>query len=282
MNFHKEPHTFVGEVNIKVQNVEQSLSFYQEVIGFKVLDQTGKRATLTADGIHPLLSLEQPDDVTPKQPRTTGLYHFALLLPNRADLGRILEHFIKLNIQLGSSDHLVSEALYVSDPDGNGIEIYRDRSSSDWTWDGNQVVMGVDPIDARGILTEAEGQSWDGLPVGTVMGHIHLHVSDLKSTEEFYGKGLGFEVVSRFGSQALFISTGGYHHHIGLNTWNGIGAPRPAENSVGLNWYTLHFPTEEKRNTILSQLESIGATIQEQNGKLLTQDPSGNKIYLSL
>lgn len=282
MNFHKEPHIFVGEVNIKVENLERSLSFYQEVIGFQVLEHTGKRATLTADGIRPLVSLEQPENVTPKQPGTTGLYHFALLLPNRTDLGKILEHLIKLNIQLGSSDHLVSEALYLSDPDGNGIEIYRDRPSSDWTWNGNQVEMAVDPIDARGILAEADGQSWDGLPAGTVMGHIHLHVSDLKSTEDFYGRGLGFDVVSRFGSQALFISTGGYHHHIGLNTWNGVGAPSPAENSVGLNWFTLHFPSEEKRTTIIRQLESIGATIQEQRGKLLTEDPSGNRIYLSL
>ncbi|RBP05512.1 VOC family protein [Rossellomorea aquimaris] len=282
MNFHKEPHTFVGEVNIKVENLERSLSFYQEVIGFKVMEQTENRATLTADGIHPLLSLEQPENVLPKQPGTTGLYHFALLLPNRADLGKIVEHFIKLNIQLGSSDHLVSEALYLSDPDGNGIEIYRDRPSSEWTWNGDQVKMAVDPIDAKGILAEAMGQPWEGLPAGTVMGHIHLHVSDLKSTEEFYGKGLGFDVVSRFGSQALFISTGGYHHHIGLNTWNGVGAPRPAENSVGLNSFTLHFPTEEKRTTIIRQLQSIGATIREQNGKILTDDPSGNRIYLSL
>jgi catechol 2,3-dioxygenase len=282
MNFHKEPHTFVGEVNLKVQDLQRSLSFYQEVIGFKVLEQTEKRATLTADGIHPLLTLEELEESLPKEPRTTGLYHFALLLPSREDLGKILAHLIKLNIQLGSSDHLVSEALYLSDPDGNGIEIYRDRPSSDWKWNGDQVEMAVDPLDARGILAEADGESWHGLPADTVIGHIHLHVSDLKSTEEFYVKGLGFDVVSRFGNQALFISTGGYHHHIGLNTWNGIGAPRQSENSAGLNWFTLHFPSEEKRSTTIRRLESLGAKLQKQNGKLLTQDPSGNRIYLSL
>ncbi|KPL59562.1 VOC family protein [Rossellomorea vietnamensis] len=282
MNFHKEPHTFVGEVSLIVQDLEQSLSFYKEVIGFKVLEQSERRATLTADGIHALLSLEEPDEALPKEPRTTGLYHFALLLPSREDLGKILAHLIKLNIQLGSSDHLVSEALYLSDPDGNGIEIYRDRPSSGWTWHGDQVEMAVDPIDARGILAEAEGKSWNGLPAGTVMGHIHLHVSDLKSAEEFYGKGLGFNVVSRFGDQALFISTGRYHHHIGLNTWNGVGAPAPSENSVGLNWFTLHFPNEEKRSSIIQRLESIGATVQEHDGKILTVDPSGNHIHLSL
>jgi catechol 2,3-dioxygenase len=176
----------------------------------------------------------------------------------------------------------VSEALYLSDPDGNGIEIYRDRPSSEWTWHDDQVEMTVDPIDARGILAEAEGEAWNGLPAGTVMGHIHLHVSDLKSAEEFYGKGLGFNVVSRFGNQALFISTGGYHHHIGLNTWNGVGAPAPSENSVGLNWFTLHFPNEDKRKSIIHSLEAMGATIKEHDGKILTVDPSGNRIYLTL
>lgn len=282
MNFHKEPHTFVGEVNIKVKDLDRSLSFYQDVIGFKLLEQTEKRATLTADGVHPLLTLEQPGLVLAKQPGTTGLYHFALLLPSRRDLGRILNHFIRLNVELGSSDHLVSEALYLSDPDGNGIEIYRDRPSSGWRWNGGQVEMAVDPIDAHGILHEAEGEEFHGLPSDTVMGHIHLHVSDIKSTEVFYGKGLGFDVVSRFGNQAIFMSTGGYHHHIGLNTWNGVGAPMPDENSAGLNSYTLHFPTEEKRSKIIRQLESIGATVQKQNGKFLTQDPTGNRINLSV
>ncbi|CAN7215080.1 VOC family protein [Rossellomorea sp. LjRoot5] len=282
MTFHKAPHTFVGEVNLIVQDLKRSLSFYKEVIGFKVLEQSDKQATLTVDGVHSLLSLEELEEALPKEPRTTGLYHFALLLPSREELGKILAHMIKLNIQLGSSDHLVSEALYLSDPDGNGIEIYRDRPASDWTWNGDQVEMTVDPIDARGILAEAEGDAWNGLPAATVMGHIHLHVSDLLLAEEFYGNGLGFNVVSRFGNQALFISTGGYHHHIGLNTWNGVGAPAPAENSVGLNWFTLHFPNEEKRSGIIHSLKSIGATIKEHDGKILTVDPSGNHIYLSL
>ncbi|WJV31076.1 VOC family protein [Rossellomorea sp. AcN35-11] len=280
MNFHKKPHAFIGEVNLKVEDLERSISFYQEVIGFKVMKKTVNSVTLTADGRKPLLSLVQPENVTPKQPGTTGLYHFALLPPCRSDLGRILEHLIKLNVQLGSSDHLVSEALYLSDPDGNGIEIYRDRPSSEWTWNGDQVEMTVDPIDAEGILAEAKGHSWDGLPPGTIMGHIHLHVSDLKSTEEFYAMGLGFDVVSRFGDRALFISTGGYHHHIGLNTWNGVGAPAPSKNGVGLNWFSVHFPTEEKLSATITQLESMGAAIHEQNGNILTVDPSGNQIHL--
>ena len=282
MNFHNSPNVYVGEVTLKVEKLERSLSFYREVIGFKVLKQTEKEATLTTNGHTPLLTIVQPAGVIPKETRTTGLYHFALLLPERGDLGSILNHFLKLNISLGSSDHLVSEALYLSDPDGNGIEIYWDRPASLWSWKDGSVKMTVDPLDAKGILAESEGKPWSGLPEGTVMGHIHLHVSDLQKAEEFYIKGLGFESVSRLGNQALFISTGGYHHHIGLNTWNGEGAPIPKENSVGLNYYTLQFPTAKERNQIIHQLNSIGAYVSEENGKVLTKDPSGNRIYLTV
>src|SRR5690606_32117015 len=243
--FHREPSTYVGQVNLKVQNLERSLKFYQEVIGFKVLNQTEQSANLTADGKTVLVSIEQPADVVPMQGRTTGLYHYALLLPTRSDLAEIVHHFAHLGLRIGSADHLVSEALYLSDPDGNGIEIYRDRDPSEWTWNQDAVNMATDPLDFRDLLSGVnleQEPTWKGLPEGTIMGHIHLHVSELPKTEEFYTKGLGFEVVNRFGPQALFISTGKYHHHIGLNTWNGVGAPKPAHNSVGLQSFTLIYP----------------------------------------
>lgn len=283
MNFHREPNTFVEQVNLKVQNIERSLAFYKDIIGFKVLEQTTTTAKLSADGKTVLITLEQPENVIPKQPRTTGLYHFALLLPTRADLGKILLHFIQIGYPLqGASDHLVSEALYLADPDGNGIEIYTDRPSSIWDWKNNEVIMSTEPLDAQSLLEEAQGQSWNALPSGTVMGHIHLHVSELKKTEEFYTKGLGFAVVSRYGNQALFISTGKYHHHIGLNTWNGIGAPEPLANSVGLVSYTLKFPDEDTRKNIIHQLKNIGAIVTEENGYFVTLDPSGNRILLQI
>lgn len=280
MNFHREPITFVGQVNLKVQNIERSIAFYKEVIGFKVLEQSGKTANLTADGKTVLLSIEQPDDVVPKQGRTTGLYHFALLLPKRTDLARIVQHFMEIGIQLGSSDHLVSEALYLSDPDGNGIEIYVDRDPSEWNWNNGEVEMTVDPLNFPDLLSYGKQQSWKGLPAETVMGHIHLHVSELRETEEFYVKGLGFEVVNRFGTQALFISDGKYHHHIGLNTWNGIGAPTPPPNSAGLESFSLMLSSEEKKNKIVVQLKEIGASHTEENGSIITMDPSGNRIRL--
>ncbi|MED4531569.1 VOC family protein [Metabacillus fastidiosus] len=282
MNFHQEPVTFVGRVNLKVQNLERSLAFYQEVIGFKILEQTETSASLTADGKTVLLSIQQPNNIVPKQERTTGLYHFALLLPRRSDLAKLVQHFIGIGLRFGSSDHLVSEALYLSDPDGNGIEIYTDRDPSEWKWGNEEVEMAVDPLNFVNLLAEGKQQSWKGLPAATVMGHIHLHVSELKKTEEFYIKGLGFEVVNRYGAQALFISDSKYHHHIGLNTWNGVGAPAPSPNSVGLESFTLMFPNEEKRNKIITQLNSIGVSVTEENNSFITSDPSGNRIYLQV
>ena len=280
MNFHREPNTFVGQVNLKIQNLERSITFYKEVIGFKVLEQTSRSATFSADGKTALLSVEQPDNVVPKQRRTTGLYHFALLLPKRSDLAKIVQHFVEIGVQLGSSDHLVSEALYLSDPDGNGIEIYVDRDPSEWNWNNSEVEMTVDPLNFSDLLSYGKQQSWKGLPAETVMGHIHLNVSELKKTEEFYIKGLGFEVVNRYGTQALFISDGKYHHHIGLNTWNGVGAPTPPPNSVGLESYTLMLSSEEKKNNIIALLKEIGASVTEENGSIVTTDPSGNRIRL--
>ena len=282
MNFHREPITFVGQVNLKVQNLERSLAFYREVIGFEVIEQTDSSANLTADGKTVLLSIQQSNNLIPKQGKTTGLYHYALLLPKRSDLAEIVQHFREIGLRFGSSDHLVSEALYLSDPDGNGIEIYIDREPSDWDWDNGEVAMAVDPLNFADLLSGGEQQRWKGLPAGTVMGHIHLHVSELVKTEEFYSKGLGFEVVNRYGEQALFISDGKYHHHIGLNTWNGVGAPAPSPNSVGLESFTIMFPNEEKKNKIIAQLKNIGASVTEENGLTIATDPSGNRIHLSV
>ncbi|MCK1992015.1 VOC family protein [Peribacillus muralis] len=276
--FHQKPVTFVGEVSINVLDLNNAITFYQDIIGLQVLRKTDRQAVLTADGKNSLLTLEQPVGVTPKEGRTSGLYHFALLLPTRADLAVFLRHLLETNYPLGAADHVVSEALYITDPDGNGIEIYSDRPSAGWKWADGQVAMGTEQLDGNDLLKESD-REWSQLPAGTLMGHIHLHVSELSKTEEFYMQGLGFSVVTRMGG-ALFISTGGYHHHIGLNTWNGVGAPAPKENSVGLNWYTLVFADEEARNKIIEQLKGIGAVVTEQVGFFAVKDPSGNEIHL--
>lgn len=278
MNFHKAPHTYTGEVHLNVLDLDKSISYYKEIIGFKVLEKDKNKAVLTADGKTPLLIVEQPENVTPKEPRKTGLYHFALLLPERADLGNVIKHFVANKIQIGASDHKVSEALYLSDPDGNGIEIYTDREPSVWSWANGKVTMSTDPLNGESVVAESEGQTWDGLPAGTVMGHIHLHVANLPKTERFYNA-LGFEVVTTY-PQALFMSTGKYHHHIGLNTWNGEGAPRSSEDSVGLRSYALIYPTEDVLNAAMTKVEALNTTVISNENGLLVEDPSGNRIVM--
>lgn len=275
MNFHKAPQTYTGEVLLNVLDVDRSVRFYKEVIGFKVLEETATRAVLTADGKTPLLIVEQPENVTPKEPRRSGLYHFALLLPERADLGNIIKHFVANNVRIGASDHKVSEALYLSDPDGNGIEIYTDRKPSEWNWENGEVAMSTDPLDGESVIAESAGQTWNGLPAETVMGHVHLHVANLKETEKFYNA-LGFEIACNYPG-ALFMSTGKYHHHLGLNIWNGEGAQRPSANSVGLKGYTLIFPDD---NTLKNALNNIEAKVETTENGFSTEDPSGNRIFL--
>lgn len=280
IKFHREPNIFVGQVNINVTNLDSALNFYQNIIGFQVLEQTSRKAVLTADGKIGLVTLEEPVDVIPKEERTAGLYHFALLLPTRADLSVFFRHLYEKGYPFGASDHLVSEALYITDPDGNGIEVYIDRPSTEWIWSNGEVKMLSDPLDGESLLKESDSK-WSGLPAHTIMGHIHLHVSDLQKAEAFYTKVLGFTVVSHY-PQAVFISTGGYHHHIALNTWQGVGAPTPKKNSVGLNWYTLVFPNEEARGKAIEQLQKIGALVVIENDLFVTEDPSGNRIQLTV
>lgn len=283
MGFHQPPSTFVHEICLKVTDFERSLSFYQEMLGFQVLDKTDELVRLTVDGKSPLITLEKPDDVIPKQPRTTGLYHFAILLPNRVSLGALLQHLVKQQYPIqGASDHLVSEAVYLADPDGNGIELYIDRPSSEWTWSNGEVKMTTDPLDAKSLLAEGASLIWKQVPPSTVLGHIHMHVSDFNNIEVFYCDGLGFEVVTRYGDQALFISSEGYHHHIGLNTWAGIGASAPPENSVGITWFEVVFPSSEARLQAMDRLKKLSFSVDEIDGDFFTNDPSENRIKLSV
>lgn len=276
--FHQAPNIYVGEVNINVKNLDDSLTFYQNIIGFQVLEKSEHKAVLTTDGKNSLLTLEQPKDVLAKTGRTSGLYHFAILLPSRADLSVFLRHLVQTGYPLGAADHYVSEALYLNDPDGNGIEVYRDRPSSKWRWNNGLVEMATEELDGNGIIAESDAE-WGGLPAGTLMGHIHLHVANLKKAEEFYTKGLGFEVVSYY-PQAAFLSTGKYHHHIAINTWQGEGAISPPKNSVGLNWYSLVFPDKDARENAINKLIQLGARITGEDDFFVTEDPSENQIRL--
>ncbi|MDM5199198.1 VOC family protein [Fictibacillus enclensis] len=283
MNFHTAPKTFVQQVQLIVEDLDRSLSFYQDILGFSILNRKDHKIELTLDGTSAILTIEQPQNAQPKQPRTAGLYHFALLVPTRKELANVLRHLLNIRYPLqGASDHLVSEALYLADPDGNGIEIYRDRDSGDWQWENGQVVMTTEPLDAQGLLAESEDMIFEGLSTETIMGHLHLHVAHLEEAEAFYCRGLGFEVVLRLGNQALFISTGKYHHHLGLNIWNGKGAPAPVSNAVGIKMFSVVYPTHEARKEAVIRLETLGfVSTQSENDFYLT-DPSGTKMKLAV
>ncbi|HSI68295.1 MAG TPA: VOC family protein [Planococcus sp. (in: firmicutes)] len=281
MNFHQKPVTHISQVGLKVLDLKGMAEFYQKTIGLQIIAETEDSVSLGAGG-NVLLKLHSADNLEPKLARFAGLYHFAILLPNRKELGKVLLHLHAQGIRLGSSDHLVSEALYLSDPEGNGIEIYRDRDPEEWTWRNGEVAMAVDPIDAKEILGEAEraGEKWEGMPETALMGHIHLHVSDLNEAQRFYQDVLGFEVVASMGGQALFLSDQKYHHHIALNIWNGAGIPPLPEKTAGLSYYTIVLGDGEKLLGLKERLVSEGQKVREKEGFLEIKDPSGNIIRL--
>ncbi|AOM83848.1 VOC family protein [Salisediminibacterium beveridgei] len=280
MNFHHKPVIHTGPVKLIVSDLDQSISFYQDVIGLVQLSRNEDTAVLGTSEKQALLELKQPEQLNAKPERSTGLYHFAILLPDREHLAAFVRHIAALKIPVGSADHLVSEAVYLDDPDGNGIEVYRDRHPDEWQWENGQVKMTVDPLNVKELLRLKPDLTWEEAPAGTVMGHVHLHVTNLEETERFYVEGLGLKVVCRFGNQALFISDGDYHHHFGLNTWMGEGAPPTAANSVGLVHATLHFPSQAVLDQRINQLHKLGAKTNKRKSGLFVEDPSGNGLLL--
>lgn len=275
------PQTHIGLVSLTVSDLRRSLSFYTHNIGLKLLRQENQSAFLgTAE--RPLLHLvEQPG--AKHQANVTGLYHFALLLPSRVELAKSLKHMIQTETPLGGfSDHSVSEAIYLSDPDGNGIEIYRDRQRSEWPMRDSRLQMNTLPLDLQGLIGELNGRTpaWDGMPSGTTMGHIHLHIRDVAEAEAFYCDVLGFDRIMRYGPSAAFVSAGGYHHHIGLNTWAGHGAPPPPAGSVGLRHYQVLLPSQDALAAVQGRLEANGIRFAAENGIIALRDPSQNQIHL--
>ncbi len=240
-----------------------------------------------ARGTLPLLLLTERSGAKPfphDRPGYTGLYHFAVLVPSRAELGRWLRHWLEIGMPLpGQGDHLVSEALYLTDPDGNGIEIYRDRPRSEWTWDHGQVRMAVDPVDLRGVLAEGDAVSapWNGLASGTRLGHMHLQIADIDLARRFYVDTLGFDLVAEMPS-ALFVSAGGYHHHIGMNIWHSRGAgPTPAD-TAGLRFFTIDFETDAARADVLARLAAANIPFRRHGDTILVDDPFQTTIALRL
>jgi catechol 2,3-dioxygenase len=273
-----------GSVHLTVSDLERSLAYYRSAIGLEALERENGRASLGAGTRELLVLVEQPG----ARPAYgfTGLYHYALLVPERPDLARWLAHAARDRISLvGLSDHFVSEAIYLSDPDGHGIEIYCDRSRD--VWQGKvDARMTTLPLDVQSLLRELDDpdtEPFDGLPGGTVMGHVHLKVASIPETVGFYRDVLGFGLMAQLGPQAAFLAAGGYHHHVGTNTWESAGASPPPAGTAALRHATLVLPDAGERDRVLERVERAGGPTREDtegDGLPLILDPSGNALRL--
>lgn len=252
----------VAQVGIKARDAKSLADYYSTIVGLEQLSADGETIVLGAKD-RPLLVIEGDKAARPDDPRSAGLFHTAFLLPSRADLGRWINFAAERQIPIdGASDHLVSEALYLTDPEGNGIEIYSDRMPTEWRWNGSQIAMATQRLDIAGVRgsVPAGDPGWTGAPENSIVGHVHLRVGDPVSAEEWWNKTLGFDTVAKYGAQAVFLSTGGYHHHIGANAWQSAGAGMREKGRSGLAWV-------EMRSSVASEPE-------------LHRDPWGTEIKL--
>jgi catechol 2,3-dioxygenase len=277
------PTTHVGAVRLRVADIDALLEFYERAIGLRTLERRDGLVALGAGDGMALVELVSAPGAPPEPPVSTGLFHLAILVPTRAELAAAIRRLSGAGWQLtGASDHLVSEALYLNDPEGNGIEIYRDRPREEWRHgpDG-ELAMATLPLDLRDVLTELVVLE-DGpgpMASGTRIGHVHLRVSELASAERFYAGALELDVTVRSYPGALFVAAGGYHHHIGLNIWQSAGAPAPPEGALGLAHYELVLPDEPERDRLVQSLTAEAEPLELEDGVRVT-DPSGNRVLL--
>jgi catechol 2,3-dioxygenase len=271
----------MGPVELTVADLDRSLDYYGRAIGLGVREQGSGRASLGSDG-NELLVLNEVPGALPA-PQSTGLFHFALLVPERRALASWLAHAIREQVPLtGVSDHFVSEALYLRDPDAHGIEIYADRPRE--LWEGEVGRMTTEPLDLENLLGELEDPehaTFEGIPDGTVMGHVHLQVSDLDDTVGFYRDVLGFDLMTTYGGQAAFLAAGGYHHHVGANTWNSAGASSAPEGSASLRRATVLLPSDEARDEVVRRVVETGQEPEATPEGPVVRDPSGNRLLLA-
>lgn len=278
----------LGTVHLAVANLVRSLDFYQRVLGFALLRQVpvanGQAAGAelgVAGSPQVLVRLhEQPGARPVPQRGRLGLYHLAVLLPSRAHLGRFLQHARSQGVEVGSSDHAVSEATYLVDPDGITVEVYRDKPRSEW-WVSPQgeIKVTLDPLDLTGVLQAAGTTPWQGLPAGTTIGHLHFYTGDLRAAAAFYHQALGFAIETWSLSGALFVGAGGYHHHLGLNAW-AAGSPAATEADVRLLRWELWLPTATDRDAAATRLQAAGFAVEQTPEGPLATDPWGIRVLL--
>ncbi len=269
-----------GAVRLQIADLARSVEYYERTLGLRVVRHGGGYAALAADeSTAPLVELLEGAGVRSAPRGRLGLFHFAILLPSRAALGRFARHLGAIGERAGASDHLVSEAFYLTDPDGLGIEVYADRPRSAWRRSGRELMMATDPIDMRGLVDEAGDEAWSGMPACTVMGHVHLHVGDLAAASAFYADGVGFDrMVWRYPG-ALFLGAGGYHHHLGVNTWAGAGARAAGDDEARLLEWTLQLPDADGVAAVAEGLAEGGYPVERvAESELLARDPWGTAV----
>jgi len=278
------PETHIGSVHLTVRDLDEQRSFYERALGLEVLQSEGQTVRLGPPGGAVILELTGDPDAARRPHGTTGLYHLAVLVPTRADLGQALRRVVEAGWRFtGASDHLVSEALYLNDPEGNGIEIYRDRPRDEWPRSDEGVIqMATLPLDLDGVLGEVDATQPlpPRMPDGTYIGHVHLQVANLHDAESFYAGALGFDVMVRTYPGALFVSAGGYHHHIGLNTWESAGASPPPERSTGLRSFEVVLPSAEEAERVAAHARSAGAEVNTADGATIVLDPWRDAVLL--
>jgi len=271
----------IGAVSLKTRNLEALAAFYGEALGLSVMRREERGATLGAGGV-PLVELELQPAARPDDPREAGLYHTALLMPTRADLARWLHRVARRKVALtGASDHAVSEAFYLDDPDGNGVEVYCDRPAESWEWTGDDLRITTDPLDIDAILREVPANSsYLGAPDGLRIGHVHLRVGEVGRAEAFYRDGLGLDVTRRRHG-ASFMSSGRYHHHIAANVWHSAGAAVRDPDRAGLSLLVLEAADANTLAEIRARLARGGIPFRESSAGIETSDPWGTRLRIA-
>lgn len=271
----------IGRVALQISDLARSVSYYEKVLGLDVRERSdGFAALAPRGGGDVILELREfPGAKLVPRRGLLGLYHFAVLLPDRASLGRFVSHLSEIGTYAGMSDHLVSEAVYLTDPDGLGIEVYADKSRSSWVVDNGQMAMTTKPLDVQSVVAAAAGEKWEGSPAGTRMGHVHFHVGDIDAAAAFYHAGLGLDKIVWSYPGALFMSAGGYHHHVGVNTW-AAGSPPASDDDARLLYWELVVPEQSDADSAIRSIEAAGFGVTRSDGITEAVDPWGIRLRL--